>query len=82
MGEASVSNAYHISIVRNELTKNINNLLPDVHDELTLCFPEIIPETDGKTYFTVIAGRILIFDARRMGLLHGDGESSADRRKN
>ena len=48
MGEASVTNAYHIPIVRNELTKNINNLLPDVHDELVRCFPEIIPETDGK----------------------------------
>ena len=81
MGEASVSNAYHIPIVRNELTKNINNLLPDVHDEITLCFPEIIPETDGKSCFTVITGRILIFDAYRMGLLHGDGENLADRRK-
>ena len=78
MGEASVSNAYHIPIVRNELTKNINNLLPDVHDELTLCFPEIIPETDGKSCFTVITGRILIFDACRMGRLHGDGESLAN----
>ena len=46
--DATVFNAYHVSVLRDGLARNIDNLLPDIHDELERCFPEIIPETDGK----------------------------------
>ncbi len=51
MGEDTVVNAYHIGMVRSDLTKNINNILPDMHDELEQCFPEIVPMTDGALSF-------------------------------
>lgn len=51
MGEDTVVNAYHIAMVRSDLTKNINNILPDMHDELEQCFPEIVPMTDSALPF-------------------------------
>ncbi|KAI0804678.1 cytochrome P450 [Irpex lacteus] len=55
MGEDTVVNAYHIAMVRNDLTKNINNILPDMHDELEQCFPEIVPMTDQWTAIPAMA---------------------------
>ncbi|KAI0084548.1 cytochrome P450 [Irpex rosettiformis] len=46
MGEEIMMNAYHITIVRNELTKNLDKILPDIHDELEHCFTDLIPESD------------------------------------
>jgi hypothetical protein len=47
MGENTIIDPYHIPLVRNELTKNIRTILPDVHDELEHCFSEILPPTEG-----------------------------------
>ncbi|KAI0804683.1 cytochrome P450 [Irpex lacteus] len=66
MGEESMVNPYHIPVVRGELTKNVNNVLPDVHDELEQCFPEIIPLNDEWTSFTAME-KILQIVARASG---------------
>ncbi len=69
-------NPYHIPVVRGELTKNVNNVLPDVHDELEQCFPEIIPLNDGMhdpgVKWTICSS------FNRMDVLHGHGEDPAD----
>ena len=49
MGEATMFNPYHIPIIRNELTKNIKDILPDVHDELEPCFLDVLPPTEGES---------------------------------
>ncbi|KAI0804677.1 cytochrome P450 [Irpex lacteus] len=64
--EATKTPANHTSIVRNELTRNINNVLPDIHDELEQCFPEIIPLTDEWKSITAM-GKILQIVARVNG---------------
>ncbi|KAI0703403.1 cytochrome P450 [Cytidiella melzeri] len=66
MGEDIINNTYHIPVVRNELTKNIKNLLPVLHDELETCFAEIIPLTDEWTSYNAM-DKVLQIIARLIG---------------
>lgn len=48
MGLQISANAYHVPIIRNDLTKNLGLMMPDIHDEIVHAFSEIIPATDGR----------------------------------
>ena len=52
-----VTHSYHIDLVKNELTDNIKEILPDLIDELSLAVPEYIP-TKGS-------GALWVFSIRK-----------------
>ncbi|KAI0654507.1 cytochrome P450 [Cubamyces menziesii] len=52
MGSKVVTHSYHIGLVKNELTDNIKEILPDLIDELSLAVPEYIP-TKGSEWTKV-----------------------------
>ncbi|KAJ8457660.1 hypothetical protein ONZ51_g11391 [Trametes cubensis] len=52
MGSKVVTHSYHIDLVKNELTDNIKEILPDLIDELSLAVPEYIP-TKGSEWTKV-----------------------------
>lgn len=79
--EATKTPATHTSIVRNELTRNINNVLPDIHDELEQCFPEIIPFTDGMYISSNEFSTSCPTTICRMEIYYGHEKNPADRGK-
>ncbi|KAI0691476.1 cytochrome P450 [Cytidiella melzeri] len=66
MGEASITQAYHIAIVRNELTKSIKSILPDIHEEVEASFADILPPTEDWTS-VVAMQKVLQIVARLSG---------------
>lgn len=48
-------NDYHIQIIRSQLTRNLSALFPDIRDEISTAFSELIPPSQG----TFLAGSLL-----------------------
>ena len=48
LGKRVVKNHYHLSVIRNELTRNIGNVFPDLREEIVLAFNDKIPPTEGR----------------------------------
>ena len=44
--------AYHIDVVRKQLTKNIETLFPEFFDELKTAFHDHLPQTEGPFRLT------------------------------
>jgi hypothetical protein len=42
------SDFYHINVIRTTLTRNIGTKFPDVLDEISTAFSELIPAKDGE----------------------------------
>lgn len=47
MGREIDDNAYHVNVVRNQLTRNLAHLFDDLRDEIAAAFHDNIPSTDG-----------------------------------
>ena len=56
VGTEVTNNPYHIVLIKNELTRNIQVILPDLVDELSLAVPEYMP-TKGSGTLCVLAIR-------------------------
>ena len=64
LGSAVATNPYHISIVRNQLTRNLGNLFSGLQREIVLAFDDNIPLTDGALeFFLDRTFRVVIDDA-------------------
>lgn len=42
---------YHIPVFRDDLTKNLDAILPEVQDELDTSFTQFIPLSDGASFY-------------------------------
>lgn len=51
LGSHITDNAYHVSILRTQLTRALPQLVSGLHAEMTDAFSQFIPPTDGK-YFS------------------------------
>ena len=49
LGREVQQDAYHISIIRNTLTKNIGARFLEIMDEIMSSFGDVIPATDGAS---------------------------------
>lgn len=38
---------YHILVIRNQLTRNLGVIFPDIHNEIVYAFDKLIPPTAG-----------------------------------
>ena len=38
---------YHVFVIRNQLTKNLGVVFPDIHDEIVYAFDKLIRPTAG-----------------------------------
>jgi hypothetical protein len=48
IGRHIINNAYHIPLIRTQLTRVLPQLVPEVHEEVVDAFNEFIPPTGGK----------------------------------
>ncbi len=44
---------YHVPLVRNQLTRNIGALFPEIRDEIVAAFSDIIPVADGRRRYSL-----------------------------
>ena len=47
LGPSTFNNAYHLPIVRNQLTRSLTSRLEDITDEIECSFNDLIPPTEG-----------------------------------
>lgn len=50
LGRAVADNPYHVPIVRAKLTRNIAYVFPEIREELSTAFTELIPATDERKF--------------------------------
>ena len=48
LGPSIHKNTYHVGILKNQLTRGINTLFPEMKDELEASFKDLIPSTNGN----------------------------------
>ena len=57
LGHDVVDDPYHISIIKNQLTRNLSVIMPDMIDEIKLACQELLPvQGEGKPIVHVILG--------------------------
>ncbi|KAF8513190.1 cytochrome P450 [Gautieria morchelliformis] len=49
IGPTLNTDPYHVPILKNQLTRNLGNLFPDLQEEIKLAFRDIIPPTENWT---------------------------------
>ncbi|CAL1709887.1 unnamed protein product [Somion occarium] len=58
-GHEVAKDPFHHELIRNQLTRNLTNLFPDVHDEITVAFNDLIPMSTTDEWTTVNAFPIM-----------------------
>lgn len=54
---------YHLPVIRNQLTKSLGIVFPDLRDEVVQAFDDVIPRTDGLYCTHAFLGYLLTFAA-------------------
>lgn len=50
LGPSIHKNTYHVAILKNQLTRGINILFPEMKDELQSAFNDLVPSSDGNAF--------------------------------
>lgn len=52
LGPSIHNNTYHVAILKNQLTRGINTLFPEMRDELQAAFNDVIPVSNGNSHLS------------------------------
>jgi hypothetical protein len=62
-----LADPYHLPVIRNQLTKSLGTVFPDLRDEVVQAFDSVIPRTDGLYCTRIFLGYLLTFAATITG---------------
>ncbi|TFK39713.1 cytochrome P450 [Crucibulum laeve] len=60
LGAQISENDYHVPIVRNQLTRNLGAIFPELHDEIVASFQDVIPPSDEWKKYPIQASVLQI----------------------
>ena len=66
LGPEVLQNPYHISLIRSRLTRNLDTLYPEIRDEITIAFDDVLDLRGNGEHFVLILVRYSPIPGSRM----------------